>query len=48
MELSHTGSIYERVFYQEGNGYWYPLDDSSHEGNGCCGTEDCSDTMDPS
>jgi len=25
--LSHTGSIYERVFYKEGDGFWYPLDD---------------------
>lgn len=24
---AHTGSIYERVFYQEANGCWYPLDD---------------------
>jgi hypothetical protein len=25
--LSHTGSIYERVFYKEADGFWYPLDD---------------------
>ena len=25
--LSHTGSIYERVFYKENDGFWYPLDD---------------------
>jgi len=25
--LSHTGSIYERVFYKEGDGFWYPLND---------------------
>jgi hypothetical protein len=24
---AHTGSIYERVFYLERNGYWYPLKD---------------------
>ena len=24
---AHTGSIYERVFYQEPNGRWYPLKD---------------------
>lgn len=24
---AHTGSIYERVFYLEPNGYWYPLKD---------------------
>lgn len=24
---AHTGSIYERVFYREGNGRWYPLKD---------------------
>lgn len=23
--ISHTGNVYERVFYQEGNGNWYPL-----------------------
>jgi len=23
--LSHTGNVYERVFYQESNGEWYPL-----------------------
>jgi hypothetical protein len=25
--LSHTGNVYNRVFYQEANGYWYPLAD---------------------
>lgn len=25
--LSHTGNVYTRVFYQEGNGRWYPLAD---------------------
>lgn len=25
--LSHTGSIYERVFYREPDNFWYPLDD---------------------
>jgi hypothetical protein len=25
--LSHTGNVYNRVFYQEENGYWYPLAD---------------------
>ena len=24
---SHTGNIYDRVFYKEDDGYWYPLDD---------------------
>lgn len=24
--LSHTGSVYSRVFYQESNGFWYPLE----------------------
>lgn len=24
---AHTGNIYERVFYQERNGRWFPLDD---------------------
>jgi len=24
--ISHTGNIYRRVFYQESNGKWYPLD----------------------
>jgi hypothetical protein len=24
---AHTGSVYERVFYQDGNGTWYPLND---------------------
>jgi hypothetical protein len=24
--LSHTGSVYSRVFYLESNGYWYPLE----------------------
>ena len=24
---AHTGSIYERIFYAEGNGKWYPLKD---------------------
>jgi len=24
--ISHTGNIYTRVFYQERNGKWYPLD----------------------
>lgn len=24
---AHTGSIYERVFYQDDDGYWYPLKD---------------------
>jgi hypothetical protein len=24
---AHTGSIYERVFYREGSGIWYPLKD---------------------
>ena len=23
--LSHTGSVYQRVFYQEKDGHWYPL-----------------------
>jgi hypothetical protein len=25
--LSHTGNVYTRIFYQEGNGRWYPLAD---------------------
>lgn len=25
--ISHTGNVYARVFYKEGNGHWYPLDD---------------------
>ena len=25
--LSHTGNVYSRVFYCEGNGHWFPLDD---------------------
>lgn len=25
--LSHTGNVYTRVFYQEQNGEWYPLND---------------------
>ncbi len=25
--LSHTGNVYERIFYQEADGRWYPLDD---------------------
>ncbi len=25
--LSHTGNVYERIFYQESDGRWYPLDD---------------------
>lgn len=25
--LSHTGNVYERIFYQDRNGLWYPLDD---------------------
>jgi hypothetical protein len=24
--LSHTGSVYSRVFYQESDNYWYPLE----------------------
>lgn len=28
--LSHTGNVYERFFYQEKNGLWYPLDDLRH------------------
>lgn len=24
---AHTANIYDRVFYQEQNGFWYPLDD---------------------
>ena len=25
--LSHTGNVYERIFYQDRDGHWYPLDD---------------------
>jgi len=25
--LSHTGNVYERFFYEESDGRWYPLDD---------------------
>jgi len=25
--LSHTGNVYERIFYQDRDGAWYPLDD---------------------
>lgn len=25
--LSHTGNVYSRVFYCEGHGHWFPLDD---------------------
>ena len=25
--LSHTGNVYERIFYQDRDGGWYPLDD---------------------
>ncbi|NLC35348.1 MAG: hypothetical protein GX772_02685 [Alcaligenaceae bacterium] len=25
--ISHTGNVYTRVYYQERNGNWYPLDD---------------------
>ena len=25
--LSHTGNVYERFFYEESDGCWYPLDD---------------------
>lgn len=23
--ISHTGNVYEQIFYEEDNGYWYPL-----------------------
>lgn len=25
--ISHTGNVYERIFYQDKTGYWYPLND---------------------
>jgi hypothetical protein len=31
---SHTGNIYNRIYYQESNSRWYPLDDLRDRGRG--------------
>jgi hypothetical protein len=31
---SHTGNIYDRIFYRESNDRWYPLDDLRDRGRG--------------